>query len=367
VRLHEIYPPKLPDLLHGQQLVVIGRYEGQGPAAIKLAGHVGGEMQSFVYETTFPRRTDDDKVFVEHLWARRKVGYLLDQIRSNGQSRELVEEVTKLAKRYGIATPYTSYLVVPDGPMPVAQPGRFRSFEVEGAPRGGGGGLGIGGGFGGAMLPGGPPASAAGQAQKIAGAGLGGGAGAGGRGGFGGAGSPDTGIAGARGEAEKKQIDEALKSLPADKRADALRENLARAKEQNEQLAKGADNYEHRRLEANQTGKLGVDLAEAGKDLKEQKKLSLTAMRAVNGRNCVEIGGLWIDDKFEAKQQMVIVKAQSDAYFRILEKQPDMKEVFRLGNYVVWTAPSGRALVIDANEGKEKLDDQEIDALFTKR
>jgi Ca-activated chloride channel family protein len=90
-------------------------------------------------------------------------------------------------------------------------------------------------------------------------------------------------------------------------------------------------------------------------------------MRAVNGRTCVEIGGLWIDDKFEAKQQMVVVKAQSDAYFRILEKQPGMKDVFRLGNYVVWTAPNGQALVIDPNEGKEKLTDTEIDALFAKR
>src|SRR5206468_2059425 len=33
IRIREVYPPKLPDLFHGQQLVVIGRYEGSGPAA----------------------------------------------------------------------------------------------------------------------------------------------------------------------------------------------------------------------------------------------------------------------------------------------------------------------------------------------
>jgi Ca-activated chloride channel family protein len=44
-----------------------------------------------------------------------------------------------------------------------------------------------------------------------------------------------------------------------------------------------------------------------------------------------------------------------------------MKDVYRLGNYVVWTAPSGQALVIDVNDGKEKLDDAEIDALFAKK
>ena len=41
-----------------------------------------------------------------------------------------------------------------------------------------------------------------------------------------------------------------------------------------------------------------------------------------------------------------------------------MKDVFRLGNHVVWVAPSGTALIVDVNDGKEKLGDGEIDALF---
>jgi Ca-activated chloride channel family protein len=60
----------------------------------------------------------------------------------------------------------------------------------------------------------------------------------------------------------------------------------------------------------------------------------------------------------------VVVKAQSDAYFRILEKHKDIKDIFRLGNHLVWITPSGDALVIDANDGKEKLTDEEIDKLF---
>jgi len=56
---------------------------------------------------------------VEHLWARRKVGYLLDQIRANGENKELVEETTLLARKYGIVTPYTSYLVASEGVAPV--------------------------------------------------------------------------------------------------------------------------------------------------------------------------------------------------------------------------------------------------------
>ena len=63
----------------------------------------------------------------------------------------------------------------------------------------------------------------------------------------------------------------------------------------------------------------------------------------------------------------VSVKAQSDAYFRILEKHPEMKDVFRLGNHLVWISPSGTALVIDQNDGKEKLTDAEIDGAVRRR
>src|SRR5262249_41434071 len=130
IRLEEVYPPQLPDLFHGGQLVVLGRYSGNGHAAVKLAGSVGPEKKEFVYEVNFADKTKEDKDFVEHLWARRKVGYLLDQIRANGQKKELVDEVVVLAKKYGIATPYTSYLIVPDAPMPVVMQG------VGGAARG---------------------------------------------------------------------------------------------------------------------------------------------------------------------------------------------------------------------------------------
>src|SRR5438270_9676732 len=54
IRLSEVYPAALPDLFHGGQLVVLGRYRGKGPAAIRLAGRVGKEAKEFVYELTFP-------------------------------------------------------------------------------------------------------------------------------------------------------------------------------------------------------------------------------------------------------------------------------------------------------------------------
>ena len=66
----------------------------------------------------------------------------------------------------------------------------------------------------------------------------------------------------------------------------------------------------------------------------------------MNGRNCMELGGVWIDEGFTAKMEAVTVKAQSNAYFKLLDKQPKMKEVFQLGNNIVWVAPNRLSALI---------------------
>src|SRR5262249_29031426 len=67
VKLTEVYPPQLPDLFHGSQLVVLGKYSGKGPAYITLSGMVGKETREFAYEVPFPAKTKTDKAFVEAL------------------------------------------------------------------------------------------------------------------------------------------------------------------------------------------------------------------------------------------------------------------------------------------------------------
>ncbi len=112
--VEELYPFPLPDLFAGQQLVVAGRYRDGGPVEVTLSGQVNGEERLFVYpDRELVERGGDD--FVARLWATRKIGYLLAEIRRSGPEPELVEAVTELSLRYGIVTPYTSYLVLEPG------------------------------------------------------------------------------------------------------------------------------------------------------------------------------------------------------------------------------------------------------------
>ena len=55
---------------------------------------------------------------------------------------------------------------------------------------------------------------------------------------------------------------------------------------------------------------------------------------------------------------------KSDAYFAILSAQPEMKDVFLLGNNWVWITPSGVALAMSETSGDEKLSDKQISELF---
>ncbi|NLE77609.1 MAG: VWA domain-containing protein [Chloroflexi bacterium] len=110
VQVEESYPYPLPDLFAGSQLVLVGRYRAGGPTVVTLSGEVNGEARRFVYDDLTLRDAGGEE-FIPRLWATRKIGYLLSQIRLYGEDRELVQEVVDLSVRYGIITPYTSFLV----------------------------------------------------------------------------------------------------------------------------------------------------------------------------------------------------------------------------------------------------------------
>ncbi len=150
IRLSKRYPTDLPDLFKGDQLVVLGRYnhrdDDEKPRII-LEGSVGGKKKTFTYKGKFPEKATDH-TFIPRLWGTRRVGYLLNEIRLRGETDETKEEVVALARKYGIVTPYTSYLIVEDEEGRNV-PERRRSVQLnrfnaprtgiadDGAPRGG--------------------------------------------------------------------------------------------------------------------------------------------------------------------------------------------------------------------------------------
>jgi Ca-activated chloride channel family protein len=116
VKTKDLYPRAIKDLYRGQQVLLFGRYQEIGKTAVALTGTVEGKTRKFEYTTEFPAENLQND-FIPRLWAERKIGFLLEEIRVHGEQKELKEEVIKLAKEFGIVTPYTSYLVIEDAPI----------------------------------------------------------------------------------------------------------------------------------------------------------------------------------------------------------------------------------------------------------
>ncbi len=117
----DIYPTSLPDLFAGSQLILTGRYrlppERSQETQIVLSGMVEGQEKDYAYQVSFPGREvgmegeQGSNSYIPRLWATRKIGYFMTQIRLHGEKEEWVQAIVGLSVRYGIITPYTSFLI----------------------------------------------------------------------------------------------------------------------------------------------------------------------------------------------------------------------------------------------------------------
>ena len=111
VRLTRVYPGGPVDLFAGQDLVLLARYQGTGPARVVVEGRgPDGARVRWATAARFPER-ERGNAFVARLWATQRVGYLSAERRQNGASAELDAELRELGERYGIPTELTSYFV----------------------------------------------------------------------------------------------------------------------------------------------------------------------------------------------------------------------------------------------------------------
>jgi Ca-activated chloride channel family protein len=144
-----IYPREMPDIFRGSQVTLIGRYTNRAElrdVTMRLTGRTGNQTRTFDYTNVSFPVNEERNDFLPRLWATRRVGWLMEQIRTNGEQKELTDEIVDLGTRYGIVTPYTSYLALEEGQQVVAADAAqpfTRNKNVRNLPqigrRGGGG------------------------------------------------------------------------------------------------------------------------------------------------------------------------------------------------------------------------------------
>ncbi len=112
--LNRLLPETCPDLFVGQQLALVGRYPVGGAATLTLGGRQGEAEKVFKFTVDLAEGPNPDGQFIAGLWAQRRIGQLIDRIDLAGgkPNPELVAELVALSKKYGILTPYTSFLAL---------------------------------------------------------------------------------------------------------------------------------------------------------------------------------------------------------------------------------------------------------------
>jgi Ca-activated chloride channel family protein len=300
---YDVYPKKLPDLFKGTQLVVMGRYRTPKDGQVLLTGSVNGQRKVFEYRAEAAAESRSYE-FVPRLWAIRKVGYLLDEIRLNGEKPELREEVVALGKKYGIVTPYTSYLVVEDQPLPLVNnrppPPVSRPWGDEDGRR---------------------------PMEKSS------------REGMGSLGGGSAFAPGARGAAMPSAPSRT--AMPRDEEAESL-------------AVFGSSAEPRKALDAAE-GKAGVAVAKRVRAMKEEQGAPSGGepVRVAAGRTFVYRSGGWMDSEaISGTPKTLKVKYLSEAYFALVRARPDLKAAFALGNRVVVVVGKDKSIVIDPDGGE---------------
>jgi len=310
VDLYDIYPRETPDLFHGGQLLLIGRYRHDGDAEVILGGKVGVQTKTYSYEVNFPERERDND-FLAHLWATRKVGFLLDEIRLHGENPELRDEVIALGREYGIVTPYTSYLVTEDEPVVVVpnRPGWRDDPPDPWTPPPEPAWLGVEDGAGFA-----PP-----------------------RGGW---------------------------SSPGATAAPAAAPPLAADYERYRALSAVTRSAGQTSGEA-AAGETGRRMSEELRGMREAAREQTGGLtRYVAGRLFVRSGSGWIEDGAAGARTTLQVKYLSRAYFDVLAAHPELSALLSLGEEVTVRVGDDKALVVRASAGRETVPADELEEFF---
>lgn len=108
MKASDLHPATIPDLFRGSSLLLTGRYEAMADrVTVRVRGVAAGVEQRYTYQFV-PGEGHD---FVPRLWATRRVGELLDRVRVEGESEQLVSELRELGLAYGLVTPYTTAII----------------------------------------------------------------------------------------------------------------------------------------------------------------------------------------------------------------------------------------------------------------
>jgi len=130
--LTRTYPRSLPDLSAGDDLLVAGRVLGAPGARLDLVVHgtLGGRQVAYPVSVVLPESASHP--WVARTWAKSRVDDVLEEMAlTRSPPPELQTEVIELGLAYGLVTPYTSFLAVPESELDAGQSRNLSEMRAE--------------------------------------------------------------------------------------------------------------------------------------------------------------------------------------------------------------------------------------------
>jgi len=112
-RVKAVTPGVIGNIYMGEQIVVFGRYAGQGEVDLKLSAKISGQEHTWNCTAILPE-TDTENPELERLWALAAIDERMEQIRENGETEKLRAEIIDLGTGYSLVSDYTSMVILDD-------------------------------------------------------------------------------------------------------------------------------------------------------------------------------------------------------------------------------------------------------------
>ncbi len=108
---YDVAPAAIPDLMAQRPLVIFGKFQGMAGGSITVRGkRAGGDFERVV--EVDPSTAGGKSAPIRHLWARKWVDVLSDQLHVLPDSKPIRNGITRLGLHYSMMTAFTSFVAV---------------------------------------------------------------------------------------------------------------------------------------------------------------------------------------------------------------------------------------------------------------
>jgi Ca-activated chloride channel family protein len=110
MEVSEVYPRQVPDLFVGRPIILTGRFQGQAPTTIRVAGKVGQSEKEIRIPVEFEGKAPTHPGLA-CVWARKRIEDLAGRC-TYDRNPDLPGEIKQVALQYGLMSAYTAFIAV---------------------------------------------------------------------------------------------------------------------------------------------------------------------------------------------------------------------------------------------------------------